>query len=88
MRIDTSVKAWVSKWCLTEGIREVMVSDEEAATHEYARVGYAILRFGRDIHLNRDAAVADANRRVAAKRASLEKQLAKLQFISFTKDSK
>jgi len=79
------MKVWVSKYALTDGI-------EEADAKPYTNAGYVnagaagrhyALKLGEDAHETREAAVADAEKRRTARIASLRRQIARLEKLSF-----
>lgn len=87
--MDEQFTAWISKYALTVGILEKIVSRSSVASdmvvHRGGRIG-SIEHYhkeGRDWHLNRDGAVARAEQMRRDKIASLQKQIARLEKLQF-----
>jgi len=77
---------YVTKYALTGGIRKI---EGEADKSRYddrliVRDGYNWLVLGRDVFADESDANADAEKRRIAKIASLRKQIAKLEKLTFT----
>jgi len=79
------MKAWITKYALTEGIREVLATQHENGMISFSdRYGaddwYA---HGNDWHKTREAALARAEEMRVAKIASLKERIAKLETMKF-----
>lgn len=84
------MKVWITKYALTEGIREAdvdqpsaepsMVVEEPKSNDRYRQYFHGE---GREWHRTREAAEAKAEQMRQAKIASLKKQIAKLERLSF-----
>jgi hypothetical protein len=77
------ITVWRSKYALVAGIKEMEVWDDGDG-YGRTRGTYDSLKFGRDIHLTREEAVASACEARDKKLASLEKQIAKLRALNFS----
>lgn len=80
-------KVFITKYALSGGITEF---DADIRYPDYAPYGIfnsgqwgQLLRLGSDAFLTRDEAVADAEKRRVKKIASLQKQIAKLEKVTF-----
>lgn len=77
---------YVTKYALTEGpwaVDAELNVDGKSASWNDAK-GYRWFMHGKDFHLTKDDALADCERRRKAKIASIEKQKAKLEKMTFT----
>lgn len=77
---------WLSKYALTNGVvREIKVCDSYKSDDYIREAGdaYCFYRVGRECFQTREEAIADAERRRKAKIASLKKQTAKLEALTF-----
>ena len=89
MSIEKGQKMWLSKYALSRGINEQMAETGliEGKKWKYVRVrvcGYWVLyTLGRDIHATRAEAVKAAETARIIKIASLRKQIAKLEKLTF-----
>ena len=84
------MKAYVSKYALTGGVSEVEgeIVTGRSGTKYFKRAGkrytnHQLLTVGKDVHETREAAVEAAEFLRARKLASLRKQIAKIESISF-----
>ena len=86
MSIEKGQKLWLSKYALSRGINEQM-AETGLIEGKYVRVrvcGYWVLyTLGRDIHATRAEAVKAAETARIIKIASLRKQIAKLEKLTF-----
>jgi len=83
------MKVWVTKYALTEGIREVDEAERTVVDPDMITVWFSREFFhgeGRDWHLTKESAVLRANAMVAAKLESLRKSIKKLEAIRFGSD--
>ena len=80
------IKAWITKYALTEGIEVVdaeVCGDGGMIT--YGNIGYGSqYAHGKDWHRTPEAAIARAEGMRKAKIASLKKSLAKIEAMAFT----
>jgi hypothetical protein len=76
------ITVWRSKYALSVGVKEMEVWDDGDG-YGRTRVTYDSLKFGRDIHLTREEAVAAACGSRSKKIASLKQQIAKLEKLEF-----
>lgn len=74
------MKIFVSRWACSEGIREF---DATVGDDGYVAIGHSYLKFGRDCYNSLGSAQADARKRVDKKIASLKRQIAKLEKMTF-----
>ena len=88
MSDNTTQTAWLSKdWM--DGVRQITVETRKNDPYSFevttgANFGWRRgFKWGRDIHITREAAVADAEKRRAAKIASLEKQIKAARAVRF-----
>lgn len=79
---------WVTKYALTAGIQrrdDCRIDDNDVACNHISSSPGAWVYLGRgDYATSPEAALADAEKRRAAKIASLKKQIAKLEKLTFT----
>ena len=86
------MKAYVSKYALTGGVSEVegAIVTGTSGTKYFKPVGqrytHPLLTVGKDVHETREAAVEAAEFLRARKLASLRKQIAKIESISFAQE--
>jgi hypothetical protein len=83
--IKAGQKLWLSKYALTDGVKEVESKCAESAGEKYiSLVGWwNSFRMGREIWLTKAEAIAAAEAMRVKKIASLRKQIAKLEKLSF-----
>jgi len=86
MTIEKGQKLWLSKYALSSGMREVEALGLYAADQNLAMIAgtWEIYRIGRDVHTTRNEAAISAEAARIKKIASLRKQIAKLEKLSFT----
>lgn len=79
------MKVFVSRHAITNGITEhdATISGNGYASAQGNRWGFYSLKMGRDAHLTREEAVAKANDMRRKKIASLQKQIDKLEQMTF-----
>lgn len=78
------MKVWVSERALTRrGIYEADVHGRAESPYVWPIGGGRGFKVGRDAHETREAAVADAERRRVAKIASLKRQIARLEALTW-----
>ena len=87
------MKAYVSKYALTGGVSEVegAIVTGRSGTKYFKRVGqrythHQLLTVGKDVHETREAAVEAAESLRVRKLASLRRQIAKIESISFAQE--
>lgn len=83
MKDKEPIKAWVTKYALTEGIQEVegeVCHNVSSGMLSWGKYGTA---HGRDWHRTREEAVKRAEEMRVAKIASLKRSIAKLEAIKF-----
>lgn len=86
------MKLFISKWALTGGIKEaggVIVRGSSGKEYfKQAGTSYVapLLTVGKDVHETREAAVEAAEFLRARKLASLRRQIAKIESISFAQE--
>ena len=87
------MKAFSSKYALTEGVREVegTIVTGSPGTKYFKQSGHRytqpLLTVGKDAHLTRDAAVEAAEFLRERKLASLRRQIAKIEELDFSKEA-
>jgi hypothetical protein len=80
------MKVWISKYALSEGIKEAEDSYDSGGYVHVLLPGAAFrqcYKFGTDAHLTREAALAAAESMRTKKIASLKKRIAKLEALRF-----
>lgn len=79
-------KIYVTKYALTDGpwTAEAEVSKDGKSAHWKDVKGFHWFMYGKDFWLTKEEAIADCERRRKAKIASIEKQKAKLEKMTFT----
>jgi hypothetical protein len=77
------MKVWVSRKALTDGLLAADAGEGVYPNPRYVQVNGLAMELGRDAHETREAAVADAERRRVAKIASLRKQIARLEALTW-----
>lgn len=77
------MKAYITKYALTVGVKEVDARDVGDGMIEYNEGGYTCYAHGDDWHATPYAAKIKAEAMRAAKIASLKKQIAKLEKLAF-----
>lgn len=79
------MKVFVSKYAITDGITEhdATISGDGGYASVPGRLGLYTLKMGRDAHLTREEAVAKAHEMRMRRIASLQKQIAKLEQMTF-----
>jgi len=81
------MKVWVSKYALTkltDGVYETEAVIAERTKYVYEQPGLRFVsKLGFGAHETREAAVADAEKRRTARIASLRRQIARLEKLSF-----
>lgn len=80
---EVDMKIWISKYALSSGIKEVECEKITAEGYAYPVGTYIGFKMGRDAHVNREDAVAQAEKSKISKIASLEKQIKKFRNKSF-----
>jgi len=82
-------KVFITKYVLTQGMREEMMEVEENPEHfkkscfGKTQGGYMEGFYNDDFHLTKEEALADAEKRRVRKIESLKKQISKLEKMSF-----
>ena len=75
---------YLSKYALLEGIKKVTCSQPTVAGQYMRPDKYNMhYRLGKDIHVTREAAVIAANKLLEKRKASLKKQLERLDSLKF-----
>ena len=85
MNVKEGQRLWRSKYALTEGIKEV-VSSEDADDSGYIRLedhSWNLFKIGRDVHTTRQEAVLAAEAMRVKRLNSLRKQIKKLEALTF-----
>ena len=79
------MKAWITKYALTEGIFEAEGEINYGTMFRYKNNGWNVSAHGegKDWHLTKEAAVARAEAMRLAKIKSLEKSIKKMQSLKF-----
>ena len=78
------VKAWVTKYALSSGIEFVNGEVNHNVSSSMLSYGVRCVAHGKDWHRTPEAALARAEEMRTAKIASLKKQIAKLEKMTFT----
>lgn len=85
MNVKAGQRLWLSKYALTDGIKEV-VSREDEHDSEYIHLEehfWNLFKIGRDVHTTRQEAVLAAEAMRRKKLDSLRKQIKKLEAMVF-----
>ena len=85
------MKVWITKYALSSGIEHIDVLQSESHPDMVTDVLHRHRSFheeGRDWHRTEAAAIAEAEKMRVAKIASLKKQIAKLEKLSFKPTTK
>jgi hypothetical protein len=78
-----TVKYWCTKYALTGGIKE-FTPMKFSSNPQYVYSGpFTLVKIGTDAFETREEAVVDANKRLVKKMAALQKQILKLEKITF-----
>lgn len=82
------MKFFLSKYALTDGIKEAEGKVVKGDT-VYAKLDgyYSLFAFGKEAHETREAAVEAAETMRKRKIASLQKQIAKIEELDFSKEA-
>ena len=80
------MKIYVTKWTLGSDKGKIVAYEAKPHGDEYYNpvCHYGLFRVNRDAFANKESALADAEKRRAAKIASLERQISKLKKMTFT----
>ena len=81
------MRAYITKYALSSGVFLVETDrheTESGGVYWKPKGGYTMSAYGKEWHKTPEAALADAERRRLAKIASLKKQIAKLEKMTFT----
>jgi hypothetical protein len=83
--IKAGQKLWMSKYALVAGVSQVSVGEDYGAGDQYIyiRSRFASYKIGRDLWLTKAEALKAAEAMRLKKIASLRKQIAKLEKMSF-----
>ena len=78
------MKMWISRYALSDGIKEVE-AEQPAIGDRYAKINgqFTIYEIGKDIHDTLEAAKEEAEKMRRRKIASLKKQLGNLEDMRF-----
>lgn len=79
------MKFWITKYALTQNV--YCIKGEVCGEYMLREIGRGVgqsFYHGRDWHKTKEAALADAEHRRAAKIRALEKQIAKLKALKFS----
>ena len=85
MNVKAGQRLWKSKYALTEGIKEV-VSSEDADDSGYIRLedhSWNLFKIGRDVHITRQEAVLAAEAMRVKRLNILLKKIKKLEALTF-----
>ena len=85
MQVKAGQRLWKSKYALTGGIEEVIACDDQG-DDGYIRLkdnAWNLFVVGRDVHATREEAAVAAEAMRKKKIASLQKQIKKLEALTF-----
>jgi hypothetical protein len=94
MTIEKTRTGYIVKWVLTNGIIEGVLTENAHSVGMWTLANNRYLYYHEktDIRWTRDEAISELNKRIASKRKSIEKQLAKLDKLAaspkFTTEAK